>query len=370
MDNNRAMQRILVADDEPINVKALVDLLRPFYSVVVAKDGAQALERMQSEQPPDLALFDVMMPNMSGLEACKRMKADPHTADVPVIFVTALDQPHDETVGFEMGAVDYIYKPISPPVVLARVRTHLALRRARSELERRNFSLEKAVAERTQELAAAQDVTIRALASLAEARDNETGAHIRRTQHFVRRLAEELRHEARFEPQLSDRAIDMIFKSAPLHDIGKVGIPDHILLKPGKLTPEEFEIMKTHVELGRQALLTASEASALPSEFLRYAIDICGGHHEKWDGSGYPTGLAGEDIPLAARLMAVADVYDALTTRRVYKPAFAHSVAVGMIEAGSGKHFDPAVVDAFRNCTADFRRIAETYFDDEAERAA
>jgi putative two-component system response regulator len=355
--------RILVVDDEPINVKILVDLLKPTCTVVVAKSGEEALERLQASFLPNLALLDVMMPGIDGFEVCRRMKADKRTADIPVIFVTALGQPHDEARGFEIGAVDYINKPFSPPLVLARVQTHLALRKSRLELERQNDWLEEAVAFRTQELETTQDVTIRALASLAETRDDDTGAHILRTQHFVRRLDEELRSDPELADELGDRAIDLMFKSAPLHDIGKVGIPDHILLKPGKLTTEEFEIMKTHVEIGRRALVSAIAESSTTTDFLQYAIEIVRGHHEKWDGTGYPKGLSGDEIPLSARIMAVADVYDALTSRRIYKPAFAHEVAVQIIVEGKGRHFDPRIVDVFGRCCLDFRRIADTYAD-------
>jgi putative two-component system response regulator len=300
---------------------------------------------------------------MDGFELCCRLKADKGTADIPVIFVTALGEPHSEARGFEIGAVDYINKPFSPPLVLARVQTHLALRKSRLELERQNERLEEAVAFRTQELETTQDVTIRALTTLAETRDDDTGAHILRTQQFVRRLAEELRNDPNFANELNDRAIDLMFKSAPLHDIGKVGIPDHILLKPGKLTPEEFEVMKTHVELGRRALVSAIAEGGATTEFLRCALEIIRGHHEKWDGTGYPKGLSGDEIPLSARIMAVADVYDALTSRRIYKPAFAHEVAVQIILEGKGRHFDPRILDAFSRCYLDFRRIADTYAD-------
>jgi putative two-component system response regulator len=298
------------------------------------------------------------------------MKADRRAAEIPVIFITALGDSHDEARGFAIGAVDYISKPISPPLVLARIRTHWALRRSRLKLEQQNEWLEEAVAWRTRELEATQDVTVRALASLSETRDDDTGAHILRTQHFVRRLAEELRSDPQCAEELNDRAIDLMFKSAPLHDIGKVGIPDHILLKPGKLTPDEFEVMKSHVELGRNALASAIAEGGTSTDFLKCAIDIIRGHHEKWDGSGYPKGLSGEEIPLSARIMAVADVYDALTTRRIYKPAFAHELAMQIILDGRGQHFDPRIVDAFGRCYADFRRISETYADPAPDAAA
>ena len=364
MNSKDPTPRILLVDDEPINVKVLVDLLRPSYELIVAKNGRQALECLQDSPLPDLALLDVMMPEMNGLELCRRMKADSRTAEIPIIFISALGQIHDEMSGFDLGGVDYITKPISPPIVMARVRTHVALRKAQQELARQNVTLEEIVAARTRELGLTQDATIRALASLAETRDNETGAHLKRTQYYVKRLAEELRGHPPFAAALTKRAIQLMFKSAPLHDIGKVGIPDAILLKPGKLTDDEFAIMKTHAALGRDALTRALDNEE-PTEFLRYAVDICGSHHEKWDGTGYPAGLKGEDIPLAARLMALADVYDALTTRRVYKAAFSHARAQQIIEDGGGRHFDPAVVAAFLRCIEDFQQIAKTYADED-----
>jgi putative two-component system response regulator len=217
------------------------------------------------------------------------------------------------------------------------------------------------VAERTHELVVTQDVTVRALANLAETRDNETGAHLKRTQHFLRRLALELRKLRPTDPHLSDRAIDLMFKAAPLHDIGKVGIPDHILLKPSKLTSEEFEVMKTHAALGRQALLVATNGEGQLTDLLRCAIEIAGSHHEKWDGAGYPDGLAGQAIPLCARLMAVADVFDALTTPRVYRAALGRAEAIEIIKAGRGAHFDPEIVDAFLACLPDFQAISERH---------
>jgi len=361
-------ERVLIVDDEPINVKILVDLLRESYALIVAKDGPQALARLQGDVLPDLVLLDVMMPGMDGLEVCRRIKDDPRTADVPVIFITALGQSHDEASGFARGAVDYITKPISPPVLLARVKTHLSLRRAWALLRDQNAALEERVNERTKELMLTQDVTIRALASLAETRDNETGNHIRRTQHYVRRLAETLCTHPRFQADLDERAIGLLFKSAPLHDIGKVGIPDAILLKPGRLTDDEMTIMKRHAEMGRSAILAALEGDQAESiDFLRYAVEIAACHHEKWDGSGYPAGLAGDDIPLSARLMAVADVYDALISRRVYKPAFPHEKAVTLILEGRGTHFDPDVVDAFADIAETFRDIATTFADTDEE---
>ena len=237
----------------------------------------------------------------------------------------------DETKGLELGAVDYITKPISPPIVLARVATHLKIKASADFLRDKNAFLESEVARRTREVSAIQDVTIIAMASLAETRDNDTGNHIRRTQFYVKALAEHLKTHPRFRSFLTEHTINMLFKSAPLHDIGKVGIPDRILLKPGRFTPEEFEIMKTHTTLGRDSIQAAEDRLGMKVEFLHYAKEIAYYHQEKWDGSGYPTGKAGDDIPTSARLMAVADVYDALISRRVYKDGMPHA-------AGGGDH--------------------------------
>ncbi|MBF0322191.1 MAG: two-component system response regulator, partial [Magnetococcales bacterium] len=358
---------ILVVDDEPINLKVLSNILRDLYSISVAKDGPHALARVAAGPKPDLILLDVMMPDMDGLEVCQRLKQEESTAHIPVIFVTALGQPHNETQGFEAGAVDYITKPISPSVVLARIRTHIALVQTQRALRDHNLELERLVAQRTQEVVSTQDVTIRAMASLAETRDNETGNHVKRTQHYVRVLAERLRNHPSHASVLDDRTIGLLFKSAPLHDIGKVGIPDAILLKPGKLTDAEFDIMKKHPDLGRNAILAAEES---PDDhnisFLRLAREIAHSHHEKWDGSGYPLGLSGTEIPLAARLMALADVYDALISRRVYKPPFPHEKAVEIIMEGRGRHFDPDILDAFALEKDAFKTIADSFSDAQA----
>lgn len=358
-------QTILVVDDTPDNIALLSTMLKDRYKVRAANSGERALAIAAGQPRPDLILLDIMMPGMDGYEVCERLKIDPHTADIPVIFLTAKVQVEDEEFGLRLGAVDYITKPISPPIVLARVETHLTLKRARQFLQDRNAYLEAEVWRRSREVMAIQEVTIMAMASLAETRDNATGNHIRRTQHYVRALAQHLRHHPRFAAALNDETIELLFKSAPLHDIGKVGIPDRILLKPGRLTPDEFEIMKTHAALGRDAIAAAERCLDTPDSFLRFAREIAYSHQEKWDGSGYPEGLWGEQIPLSARLMAVADVYDALISRRIYKPALPHEQAVAMIREGRDQHFDPDIVDAFLECAEQFRTIAARFADDE-----
>jgi putative two-component system response regulator len=357
-------QTVLVVDDTPDNLTLMSGLLKDKYKVKIANNGERALKVALTGTPPDIILLDIMMPVMDGYEACRQLKANPETRDIPVVFLTAKAEVEDEMKGFELGAVDYITKPISPPIVLARVHTHLQLKKVQDYLKDQNEFLETEVEQRTKEVVAVQEVTILAMASLAETRDNDTGNHIRRTQFYVRALAEKLRNHERFRHLVdNDKTIDLLFKSAPLHDIGKVGIPDHILLKPGRFTPEEFEIMKTHTTLGRDAILAAERRLGLELPFLAYAKEIAYTHQEKWDGTGYPEGLSGDDIPISGRLMAVADVYDALICRRVYKEGMPHDKAVSIICEGKGAHFDPDIVDAFTKIADEFNAIAKRYED-------
>jgi len=379
---------VLVVDDTPENLTLMSSLLKDSYQVRVANNGDRALTIALSDKAPDLILLDIMMPEMDGYEVCRRLKANTATRDIPIIFLTAKSDMEDEQKGLAMGAVDYITKPISPPIVLARVAAQLSLKanadflREKNEFLRekndylkeknaflhdKNDFLEHEVVRRTREITAIQDVTILVMASLAETRDAETGNHIRRTQHYVKALAERLRPHPRFESFLTTRNIEMLFKSAPLHDIGKVGIPDRILLKPGRFTPEEFEIMKTHTTLGRDAIAQAESSLGTRVEFLSMAKDIALFHQEKWDGSGYPAGLRGDAIPVSARLMAVADVYDALISRRVYKEGMPHEKAVEIIAQGRGSHFDPDMVDGFLDIQGEFRVIALRYADSDTD---
>ncbi|MCF6324834.1 MAG: two-component system response regulator [Gammaproteobacteria bacterium] len=353
---------ILVVDDERFHLNVIVDLLSGEHKILVAKNGERALEIAASDPPPDLILLDILMPGMDGYEVCQKLKANAKTCAIPVIFLTVKRDVVDETHGFNLGAVDYITKPISPPIVRARVKTHLALKRALTELEQQKEHLEERVQERTLEIAHTQDVAIYCLASLAETRDSETGNHIRRTQHYVKALAEHLKDHPRFQQTLSDEVINLIYKSAPLHDIGKVGIPDRILLKPGKLDSDEWQEMKRHAAYGKDAINRAEQELGSTS-FLAYAGEIALTHHEKWDGSGYPDGLKGDEIPISGRLMAISDVYDALISKRVYKPAFSHEKAVKIIIEGKGAHFDPDVVDAFLALEQEFVAIAKKFAD-------
>ncbi len=365
MDDHETLPRptILVVDDTPDNLTLMSSLLRDDYKVKVANSGERALRIAHAENPPDLVLLDIMMPEMDGYQVIAQLKSDAATRDIPVIFLTAKATVEDEKKGLELGAVDYITKPISPPIVLARVKTHLSLKASADFLRDRAAFLEEEVARRTREVRAIQDVTILAMASLAETRDNDTGNHIRRTQHYVKALANRLKTHPRFAAFLTEANIAMLFKSAPLHDIGKVGIPDRILLKPGHFDPQEFDIMKTHAQLGCEAIAHAEKALGTPVEFLRMAKEIAYSHQEKWDGSGYPKGLAGDAIPISARLMALADVYDALISRRVYKEALPHEEATRIITEGRGKHFDPDIVDAFLAIQDEFQTIAARFAD-------
>lgn len=337
---------ILVVDDTPANLSLLSGLLSPRWRVRLAPSGTKALELVR-RQTPDLIVLDVMMPELDGYEVCRRLKADPATRDIPVLFVTALSQPEDETRGFACGGADFIHKPFNPATVLSRVATQLEAKAWRDALHQRNAWLQQELGVRLAEVEQLRDATLHVMISFAEFRDEDTGFHVRRTQEYVRTLARWLARQPGSDLQLDDERIDHMAKSAPLHDIGKVAIPDGILLKPGRLTPDEMTVMRTHAMQGWEMLRRAAERMGdHGSLFLQYGMEIARHHHERWDGTGYPDGLAGTAIPLSARLMAVADVYDALISRRPYKPPMSHAEARDFIVAASGSHFDPQVVQA------------------------
>jgi putative two-component system response regulator len=354
---------ILVIDDTPGNLSLLNQLLREHYRVRLANSGPRGLE-LAALAPPDLILLDIMMPDMDGYQVFQRLQSDPATRRIPVIFLTAKVGAEDEERGLAMGAVDFIHKPIAPSVVLARVRTHLQIRHWQTFLEDKSAWLQQEVESRVSEVFRLQEATIRVMVSLAEFRDECTGNHIRRTQDYVRLLADYLSRQPRDAGFLTPEQIDRIAKASPLHDIGKIAIPDHILLKPGRHTPEEFAIMQTHSVKGESMLLRSLHEMGGDNAMLRFACQIARSHHERWDGGGYPDGLAGEAIPLAARLMAVADVYDALRSRRPYKKAFDHAEAVDIIVQGKGSHFDPLLVEAFLALEGVFSEIATKLADE------
>ena len=357
---------ILAVDDDPNNLSVVGGLLQPFYDVKVATSGQRALELASKAPLPDLILLDIMMPVMDGHAVLAALKSNDLTHDIPVIFLTAMDASRDEETGLKQGAVDYITKPLNPEILLARVRTQLELKQARDQLADRNNWLEAEVARRMADNEAIQDASIRALARLAEIRDPETGNHILRTSQYIVTLAHLLQKDPRFSDQLTESQIVMLGKSAPLHDIGKVGIPDHILRKPGKLNDEEWVVMKTHPLLGAQAIERAEKDTERPVEFLRVAKAIAHWHHENWNGSGYPDGLTHDQIPLPAQLMKLADVFDALITRRVYKEALEPKVVRQIMADGRGTLFSPMLLDCFDAHFDDFVRIAE-HFRDEVE---
>ncbi|MDQ7822310.1 MAG: two-component system response regulator [Candidatus Eremiobacteraeota bacterium] len=352
---------VLIVDDTEANIDILVESLGDDFELRVAMDGQSALDQV-AEEVPDIILLDIMMPGMDGYEVCEKLKAAHRTRLVPVIFLTAMTEAQDEKKGLDLGAVDYITKPFNPGLVKARVRNHLELKRYRDHLE-------DLVAERTKEITLMQEVIIESLAGLAEYRDPETGGHIRRTKNYVLLLAKHLMEHNKYLDVLNRETVELLYMSAPLHDIGKVGVPDSILMKPGKLTDEEFAEMKKHTIYGRDAIMTALKRLG-ENSFLRFAREIAESHQEKWDGSGYPNGLKGEDIPVSGRLMAIADVYDALISKRVYKMPFTHSKAVGIIREGRGTHFDPGMVDAFLELQEEFRKVAIEFADFEEERHA
>jgi len=368
-DKQQYRPTILIVDDTPDNIMLLSRLLKDKYHTKVATNGSTALQVAAATPDLDLILLDVMMPGMDGYETCRQLKANPATAEIPVIFLTAKNQIEDEAMGLSVGAVDYLGKPISPPILFARVSTHLTLRAARKLLQEHNQNLERMVQQRTAQLLLMQEALILAMASMAETRDGGPGNHIRRTQHYMRALAHKLRSHPRFAASLTDENIELMYKTAPLHDIGKVAIPDRILQKQGKLDPEEFEVMKLHAAYGRDTIMLAEKHLGGTNSFLMFAREIAHSHQEKWDGSGYPESLSGEEIPVAARLMAVADVYDALISRRVYKPPFTHEQSLEIMRQGRGTHFDPDVLDAFFALETEFARIAQEFADAEEQDA-
>ena len=341
--------------------------LQQRYTLDTVTPDAFDPERMADTHLPDLVLLDGDLPYGQSHLICRKLSQHPVTQRIPIIMLSRRLGAADEIKGLESGAIDYVARTSSTAVLLARVQVHLAHHAGHSVLRNINQLLEQEVGRRILQVAASQDVTIVALTALAETRDTETGNHIRRTQHYVRALSRKLQHHPRFKAFLTDSNIDMLFRSAPLHDIGKVGIPDRILLKPGRLDADEMAIMKTHTTLGRQVIEHAEWLIGSRVDFLTMAKEIAHAHQEKWDGSGYPLGLCGDAIPVSARLMALADVYDAVISRRVYKDGMPHSTAVDIITQGRGHHFDPDIVDAFLTLLDEFQDIAQRFADSDAD---
>ena len=343
MPNSETLETILVVDDAPENIDVLSGILRPHYKIKAATNGDKALALAMGEKQPDLILLDIMMPGMSGIEVCKALKANLPTRNIPVIFVTAMGEIEDEARGFEVGCVDYITKPVRPAIVTARVRTHLALRD-------QDRVLERLVRQRTEELRDTQKAIVRCLGKAAEYKDDQTGMHVLRMAHYCRVLG--------LAVGMSETDAELLLHAAPMHDVGKIGTPDQVLKKPGKLDPDEWLVMKQHVEHGGEILGEHS------SELLQLARVIALNHHEKWDGSGYPQGIKGREIPLVARIAAVADVFDALTSERPYKKAWSFDEALNYMREQSGQHFDPLLVDKLQENLDQVRAIRAEYADD------
>lgn len=359
-------QSILVMESSAEGLARITSLLTPHYRVRSVTTGESVLDTCRID-PPDLILMDTTRPDNNGISECLRLKADSLTHAIPVILMTYDNDVEIQQALYEIGAVDYITRPLCPPTLLTRVRAHLATKGKETAERMHQEFLEYEASRYKRQLTALQEITLVALASLAEMRDVETGNHLKRTQHYVHALGQQLMTHPRFCNYLNVDRLHILFKCAPLHDIGKVGIPDKILLKPGRYEPAEFDVMKAHPKLGRDAIQNAQELVGDHSEFLEVAKEIVYSHHEKWDGSGYPQGLAGDAIPVSARLMAIADVYDALISRRVYKDGMSHAQASAIIVEGRGKHFDPDMVDAFLVLGEVFQGIARRFADSEQD---
>lgn len=359
--------RVLTIDTPFLNSRQVQPQLQDLCELVFSEASAALIQDARDSQAIDLIVLDNNMHDKKGHEICRLLKQDPLTWNIPVILFGDSRSDGGELKALESGAIDFITLPTSPDIFLARVKTQLSHHSAIDLVRKINAALEDAVALRTEEIAAAQDATVLAMTALAQTRDSETGLHIQRTQHYIETLCFKLQQHPRFAKYLTNQKIRVLFKSAPLHDIGKIGIPDRILLKPGKFEPAEMEIMKSHTTLGRDAIEYAEKLLGKELEFLTTAKEIAYSHQEKWDGSGYPQGLSGEAIPISARLMAVADVYDAIISRRVYKEGMPHAKAVSIISAGKGKHFDPDIVDAFLSVSDQFEAIAARFADSDED---
>jgi putative two-component system response regulator len=355
MADESARKTIFMVDDNLTNLTVGKNALLGKYRVFTIPTGKKLFE-MLDKAMPDMILLDIEMPDMNGYEIIKLLKAGKNTAHIPVIFLTARSDSGSEIEGLSLGAIDYISKPFSPPLLLKRIEVHLLVEEQRHELENRGLNLQHLVDEKTKTVFDLQNAILRTVAELVECRDDATGGHIERTQSYLKVLVDALKDNDLYREEVASWNIDFLLQSSLLHDVGKIAIKDSILQKPAKLTPEEFEEMKTHTTFGIKVIERIQE-NTTEATFLEYAKIFAGAHHEKWDGSGYPLGLAGNDIPLLGRLMAIADVYDALISERPYKKPFTHEEAVEIISNGSGSHFDPNLVKIFLEHERDFQAI-------------
>jgi len=355
-------QKIILVDDCHVSLTMGKSILEKHYDVY-ALHSAEKLFDILRKVTPDLILLDIEMPGMNGYDAITILKGNKRHEDIPVIFVTAKSSESDEYAGLTLGAIDYVTKPFSALLLLKRIENHLLIQRQRVELLGFNNNLIDMVMNKTRQVCGLQSAIITVVADLVEFRDVATGCHISRTQKYIERLIEQLMLEGVYMDELLSWDMDIKLPSTKLHDVGKISISDAILNKPGKLTPDEFEIMKTHVQKGVEAI-GKMEGFGNFTEFLDHAKTFAGTHHEKWDGSGYPNGLEGENIPLEGRIMAIADVYDALISVRPYKDAYSTEEAARIIMEGSGVHFDPKLVDAFEKASDEFAAVAKEYRDE------
>lgn len=366
--------KILCIDDEPINLQALHLILKDKYDVIVTTNGSEAISIIQ-KQRPDIILMDILMPNINGYEILEIIKNDVYMSGIPVIFITSLDSVLDEEEALKKGAVDFLTKPVNRAVVLARVKNHLELKKYRDILKDRNKFLEEEVEKKVHENLILQEASLSALVGLAETRDSDTGDHIIRTSFYCGEILKNLPQEILLANNINKKSIKTICKASQLHDIGKIGIPDHILLKPGALDQDEFETMKNHCIIGSNAIKNSIDLAykrlegdfgvyhASSLDFLETAMIIAEFHHEKWDGSGYPHGLKGQEIPFSARIMAIADVFDALTNKRVYKEAFSTKDAIEYMNTQDEIHFDPDLMECFNKSIKGFLDIFNKYRD-------
>ena len=344
--------QVMVVDDNVVNLQVARKALNEIYNIIPVTSGEMALNVMKKGLP-SLILLDIDMPGMDGFETIRHIKSDEATSNIPVIFLTALNDGSSELEGLQLGAVDYITKPFSIPLLIQRVNLHIALIAQKKELQNYNDNLMKLVSEKTKTIEELQHAIIRTLSDLIDCRDGLTGGHVARTQKYLGVLIGGLVLSGHYADELEGVDLNVWVESAQLHDIGKVGTPDSILQKPGRLTVEEFDVIKSHPLIGESALIGAMEMTNT-KDFLRLAATIAVSHHERWDGTGYPYGLKGLEIPLAGRLMAIADVYDALVSDRPYKKAFSHEIAVDIIIGEAGTHFDPVLIEVFKECSHQF----------------
>jgi len=355
MKTVKELYQILIVDDVVENLKLLSEILsKKGYRVRVSPNGKLALRSVQIKLP-DLILLDVRMPEMDGYEVCRNIKANKKTESIPIIFISANDDISSKIKAFEEGGIDYITKPFQENEILARISTHLKLKSMSDKIKIYNNQLEKLVQNKTKEIEELQYTVIHAFTKLAEYRDDDTGEHIERTRFFCKMISQKLMDLSIYD-EIDNEFINAIFQAAPLHDIGKVGIPDSILLKKGKLTNKEFDEIKKHSKIGASALKQINKEHP-GNNFIKMGIELTQSHHEKWNGTGYPDGLSGEDIPLSARIMAIADVYDALTSERPYKKAFSHEKSFGIIKEGEGTQFDPKIVKVFMQIESEIKLV-------------